>query len=357
MRVLDSTVGRHPVMWPVAFSLLLTVLAWPLEWVFPKIFEPHVPAVVFLAPVALAALYGGLKAGLLLTGLVGICKVVLDVGLPSGAGFEEGNAMRSVAMGITGVLVSLLGHALRRSRAATARALEEARCSEEQLRFSQERLRRLLANEQSAEDRERRRIARELHDDLQQRLAAISMELAAVRHELGETNERVSEGLKRAVEMNVAAIVATRRVIAGLRPRVLDELGLPEALRELADRFGLTHGLHCTVEVRGGDAASQALGPQEADCLYRITQEALNNVEKHARASTVKIVLDLDAERTARVEITDDGVGLSDADLDKAQSFGVLGMRERALDFGGSLEVQRAEPRGTLVQATIARRS
>ncbi|MFZ4649424.1 MAG: histidine kinase [Rubrivivax sp.] len=340
----------------MGLALLMTVLAWPLEWVFPKIFEPHVPAVVFLAPVALAALYGGLKASLLLTGLVAVCKVVLDVGLPSGSGFGEGNAMRSVAMGITGVLVSLLGHALRRSRAATTRALEDAHSNEQLLRHNQERLRRLLANEQSAEDRERRRISRELHDDLQQRLAAIAMELAAVRHELGDTNEAASQGIKRAVEMNVAAVVATRRVIAGLRPRVLDELGLPEALRELADRFGLTHGLHCTVEVRGGDVASQALSPQEADCLYRITQEALNNVEKHARASTVKIVLDLDAERTARVEITDDGVGLREADLDKAQSFGLLGMRERALDFGGSLQVQRAEPRGTLVQATIVRK-
>lgn len=353
MRALDRAVRRHPVALPAALALSMAVAAWPLKALFPPLFHPHHPGMVFLLPVALAALYGGLRPGLLVTALAGACTWAVAVGLAPEGGVADGTRMRTGALLAAGLIMSLFGRAVHRSRETMMGALREARETQEELRQSQDRLRRLLAMEHSAEDRERRRISRELHDDLQQRLAAIAMELAAARHELGDAHPAVSQALRRAVEMNVGAVVATRRVIAGLRPRVLDESGLPQALRELAADFSQVHAVPCAVQVRGDEAAGKPLPAAEADCLYRIAQEALNNVAKHARARRVRIRLVLGPEVGASLEIEDDGVGVQPEDLEKNHSFGLLGMRERALDLGGALQVRRAGPRGTVVQASV----
>ena len=180
-------------------------------------------------------------------------------------------------------------------------------------RRSEDRLRSLLAREHTAEQRERHRIARELHDDLQQRLAAISLELAALRQQMPRDGGVFEEGLRRTTTMTVDAIVATRRIVSGLRPRALDEVGLAAALEQLGQAFAARTGVSCDVQVRQTPSGMEAITPVEADCLYRVAQEALQNVEKHAAARTVKVQLTAELPGLYELEIADDGIFL-DAD-------------------------------------------
>ena len=152
------------------------------------------------------------------------------------------------------------------------------------------------------------------------------------------------------------AIVAARRIVTGLRPRVLEEAGLDEALRRLGQDFQARTGVVCEVHVENADEQAVAATAVEAECLYRVAQEALQNVEKHARARSVQLQLDARLPGRLALQVRDDGIGLAAGALAKPTSLGLLGMAERTRELGGSLEVRRGETGGTLVQAHVARK-
>lgn len=316
---------------------------------------PHAPSFIFVLPITVVALAGSPSGAAAVAGMAVLAHLGLEGTNPSGQGLTAAVMMRAVALGSVGAAVCGLGFLLQRMRRRWRTTLDAYREASALHRRSEDRLRSLLAREHTAEQRERHRIARELHDDLQQRLTAISLELAALRQQAPRDSSVFEEGLRRTTTMTVDAILATRRIVSGLRPRVLDEFGLATALQQLGNDFAARTGVACEVQIRETPLGVQDMTAVEADCLYRVAQEALQNVEKHARAKSVRVGLTAELPGQYQLEIVDDGVGLDVHALDKPASLGLLGMEERAREIGGSLEVRNAEGGGTLVRARLSR--
>jgi len=353
MTALIASIRRRPLRWSAGLVLVMTAVLAAL--LHAPLGLPHSPSFVFILPMTLAALATPPTSAAAVTGLAVLAHVGLEATHPTGEGVSSGVMLRAFALLCVGLVLCGLGFLQRRTRQRWQSALEAYRESAALHRRSEDRLRSLLAREHSAEQRERHRIARELHDDLQQRLAAISLELAALRQQVPHDGGPFEEGLRRATTMTVDAIVATRRIVSGLRPRALDELGLSAALQQLARDFAARSGVACDVELQETAAGALELTPVEADCLYRVAQEALQNVEKHADAHTVQIRLTTEVPGLYELEIIDDGIGLPEDARDKPASLGLLSMEERARELGGSLEVGNAQPHGTRVLARLSR--
>jgi PAS domain S-box-containing protein len=235
--------------------------------------------------------------------------------------------------------------------AAAGRDLSETMQIQHALQRSRNDLRKLIARAQSVEEHERRRIARDLHDELQQPLAAMKMMALGIA---GRTRAPpLSRQASELAAMADKAIAATRRIVNDLRPLVLDDLGLVAALELMASGFARHSGVQVTYEALGADGADAALPADLANCLYRVTQESLNNIHKHAQAHRVQLCVDLSVAGQVRLSVSDDGKGIQAQDLKRSGAFGVLGMDERVQALGGSLRVAAAEGGGTCVEAVL----
>jgi signal transduction histidine kinase len=248
---------------------------------------------------------------------------------------------------------------LERSRAALAalaRGLEadvQARTEElaranAALRAEEQRLRETAARALALQERERRVIGRDLHDSVGQALTAmrIHAQLVADRH---AEPEEVARLAGRMVATTDATLEELRRALARLGPAVLDEVGLGVAVTRLADDLAERDGIAVACETRG----LEEMPPTVEVACYRIVQEALTNVARHARASCVEVrVLGDPARRMVVAEVEDDGVGCDGARA-ATSSRGLAGMRERAELLGGRLTVTGAPGQGTRVRAEI----
>jgi two-component system, NarL family, sensor histidine kinase UhpB len=209
-----------------------------------------------------------------------------------------------------------------------------------------EMLRRLRAERREsthravrAEEAERRRIAQELHDDVGQSLTVLLLELARARRDQSDTALADAQGTARALLEDV------RHICHELRPESLDDLGLPNALRTLAQRVSEAAGIPVAVEVEDG---LPDLSPEAELAVLRVAQESLTNVVRHARAS--RATLSLGRERDAVcLRVADDGRGLT---LGQGGS-GIRGMRERALSVGGQLAIVPSKERGLEVRLEL----
>ena len=206
---------------------------------------------------------------------------------------------------------------------------------------SRRTLRELSASVVEAREEERQRIARELHDELGQRLTALKLEMTSCLrdHPDGALAERAQDML----DMLDETVAAARRIATDLRPLMLDDLGLAEAIDWLVQQFKRRTGIAVNVQL---DKNLSALPPSLATTLYRIVQEALTNITRHAQASEVSIAL---ANRGQELHLTiqDNGVGFPrSSQVRPAGSFGLLGIRERVLMLGGRISVGNAEGGG-----------
>jgi two-component system, NarL family, sensor histidine kinase DevS len=204
---------------------------------------------------------------------------------------------------------------------------------------AEERLRHSLA----AAEQERGRWARELHDETLQALGGLQVLLSsAVRR---GTQEALEQSVRDAIEHISTEIESLRTLIAELRPAALDEIGLAPAIESLGDRLAAVEGLDVEVEVE----LESRLDPELETTVYRVVQEALTNVAKHAEAEHVRVSVALEFD-VVRVEVVDDGRGFDpDARVD---GFGLVGMKERAALSHGGLEIESA-PGRTVVRATL----
>ena len=225
------------------------------------------------------------------------------------------------------------------------------------LEASRKQLQRVLADLQRAEERERQRIARELHDDLQQLLAAIRLDLSAIGRQATLEHTAVPALLVRTAAIADLALEAVRRIVSDLRPRILDDLGLVAALESLSADFQANTKITTSIQVRGAQGADSQLSAEAATCLYRVAQEALNNVHKHAGAAAVKLLLDFESTPGTLLLVDDDGKGIDLADLGKGGSFGLQGMVERVQALGGHLSVEPGPAGGTRVAASLPRQA
>ncbi len=241
--------------------------------------------------------------------------------------------------------------------AENERLLEEARQElrerervQQVLMQSQGELRRLTAHLHSVREEERARVAREIHDELGQQLTALKMDLAWIRSRLPTTPAVLREKAESMKMMIDAAIHTVRRISSELRPGLLDDLGLAAAIEWQAAEFTRRTGIRCEVEIPADDPV---ILKEPATALFRVFQEALTNVARHAGATSVGVSLTATAG-IATLEVRDNGRGITDEQVRNLTSCGILGMRERVKPWGGRLEIRGEPGTGTMVRATVA---
>lgn len=224
-----------------------------------------------------------------------------------------------------------------------------SKLAEAEINRSRAQLRAMAAHIETAKEQERLRLAREVHDDLGGNLTAIKIALAGLTRHLPRDDGVLAQRVTYLENLIDQTFDAAHRIAANLRPATL-ELGIVAALRQQCEQFARHTGIDCRLATRGG---TPPLDADAAIAVYRIAQEALTNVAKHARASQVRMRL---ARRNGHLVLTiaDDGRGYAPARHARAASgFGVLGMSERATAFGGHLEIEASAPRGTRVSLTL----
>lgn len=206
-------------------------------------------------------------------------------------------------------------------------------------------LRELSAHLQSVREDEKRHIAREVHDELGGVLTGLKMDGSWLRRKLVDADASIQAKLDAMLQLVDAAIAAVRKIQTTLRPALLDDLGLVPALEWQAQDFERHSGIGCHVMAEIGEAA---IAPARAIALFRVFQEALTNVARHANASRVNVRLSHSGDCVV-MEISDDGRGMQSVRLDDISRHGLRGMRERALYLGGELTVESAAGGGTTV--------
>lgn len=232
------------------------------------------------------------------------------------------------------------------------RDITETRRAEEQLRASRAALRNLATRQQDIREDERTRIAREIHDSLGQALTALKLHLAAAQDAARNAAPALGGRLAETAAMVDDLVKMVRRIATELRPPILDQLGLPAALEWLAQDFSRRTSIRCTTTIGLTDGA---ISQELATALFRIVQEGLTNISRHADASQVNISLGLKS-LCVTLEIVDDGRGITEAATSGPGSLGILGMRERAAALGGVLEVAPHDRGGTRITAWFAPR-
>ena len=199
-------------------------------------------------------------------------------------------------------------------------------------------LRALAARLQSIQEEEQRRIAREIHDELGQALTALKMDLSWLGNRLPVESKLLGEKAKAMAAQIDGMVHMVRNLAARLRPEALDELGLPAAIKWQAREFQMRAGIRCNVELPSEELS---LDRGRATALFRILQELLTNVVRHAAATKVDVIL-RQADGVLTLEVTDDGRGIVEQEIRSPSSLGLLGMRERVVPFGGHLEIAAA---------------
>lgn len=208
--------------------------------------------------------------------------------------------------------------------------------------------RRLGRSVLRVQEDERRRLARELHDGVGQNLTALKHRLAQLRDALGDAPDALRDGLDAAIGLCADTLEDTRELSRLLRPTILDDLGLEPALRWLGRSVGASAGMAVAVEVE----PLPDLDEERQTLLFRIAQEALNNIAKHAQARSVLLRL-VERDGRLQLQIVDDGVGFDPAL--RPSGSGLSGMRERLRLFEGALEVHSAPGHGTRIRAVVPR--
>jgi PAS domain S-box-containing protein len=232
-----------------------------------------------------------------------------------------------------------------------ARDITKRKCAEQSLRESREALRGLAAHQQRIKEEERKKIAREVHDELGGLLSCIKAYVSVAIDNAVENGAQPDRLLADAADLADTAIETVRRVITELRPSVLDDLGIWAALEWYANQINSRTDTRCICIV-DASALELDIDPERSTMLFRVVQEALTNVVRHAEAARVEIRVARQGAAIA-IEVEDDGKGIVPDRLLNKESFGVLGMHERAAYFGAELKITGAPAQGTLVALTL----
>jgi signal transduction histidine kinase len=208
-------------------------------------------------------------------------------------------------------------------------------------------LRELSMFLQTVREEERKRIARELHDELGQALTALKIDLDWLEARCGNTEARVAEKFRAMKNLLGKTVESVRSIAEDLRPGMLDDLGLAAAIEWQAEKFQERNNIQCELRMNRDEFE---LDDRVATSVFRIVQEALTNVVRHAAASKVFVVLEQRADEI-HLEISDDGKGFQAGP--KKRSYGLLGIRERVNMLGGSVDIHSQPAAGTTVRASI----
>lgn len=227
--------------------------------------------------------------------------------------------------------------------------IAERQRAEEELRKSRDQLRALAARLQSVREEERTYIAREIHDELGQACTAIKMDLALISRKLTKRQTKLLAKVESSIHLVDSTIVTLRRIASELRPRTLDDLGLPAALEAQAQEFESRTGIPCTVSL---PPEPLALDTERSTAIFRIFQESLTNVARHAQASRVEALLRRENDRII-FQVSDNGTGFDPEAAKVGKSLGLVGMQERALLLNGEFKTEGVPGSGTTMTLTI----
>jgi len=232
---------------------------------------------------------------------------------------------------------------------AVIRDLTGRRQMDEALRTSREQLRNLSAYLQTAREQERTRIAREIHDELGQALTALKMDVSWLGKKLPPTEEALHTKIYIMTNLLETTIQTVQRISAELRPGLLDDLGLAAAIDWQAKQFQQRTGIECRFTQ---EPENIVLDRERSTVIFRILQEALTNVTRHAQATKVKISLSQN-ERKLKLKVRDNGKGISASQINDAKSFGLIGMRERVYPWKGKVKIKGLPQKGTVVSVSL----
>ncbi|WP_082880072.1 PAS domain S-box protein [Methylomonas methanica] len=230
----------------------------------------------------------------------------------------------------------------------TSQDITELKVIEKNLESSRLQLRQLAARREKAREEERKHMAREVHDELGQMLTALRMEMSLLRMKFAINNQRLTEQIRNIMELLDQTIQVTRDVATSLRPSAI-EMGIVPALEWLVRKFAEQSGIQCDLLYPEDDF------DMDEECsivIFRIAQESLTNVLRHAAASKVKIAVNLDKDHYC-LEIYDNGRGFDANAPTKTKSFGLIGIRERSLMLGGETNISSVPGQGTSIQVRI----
>jgi len=218
----------------------------------------------------------------------------------------------------------------------------------EEIRQSRELLRQLSAHDDAVREEERKRIAREIHDELGQKLTALQLEVAVLNQEMCSKNNPCAEKSRNILQLIDTTMESVRTIATDLRPAVLD-LGLAPAIEWQVQDFAQRSGIECALAI---DDDEIAVEDGLATAVFRILQESLTNIVRHAHASRVDIALHA-ADGSLMLEVADNGVGIDKENRKKTTSFGLVGIRERVLTLGGELRIEGGPGRGTVLTISL----
>jgi signal transduction histidine kinase len=319
-------------------AILLVSLALSLNlfiWIFIKAFASP----LFLLAIMIVARRHGLRAGLLATVLSGVCIDYFFVNPQYQLSGSWDDISRLVIFAFEGYILCWM-------ITAATKAAEENRRSREELQA-------LSLRQHALREEERRRISLEIHDELGQALTGLKMEIRLLDKQVkganNESSAAIGEKMGGISDLIDTTILTVRRIATELRPPILDDLGLVAAIEWQTQEFQKRTGITCVLSANVDDIELDA---EYTTAVFRIFQETLTNIIRHAEANTAIVNLKkLNEKLVLRVE--DDGKGIQIENIPNNGSLGILGMRERARIIGGELEVFNGDENGTIVLLTI----
>ena len=226
-----------------------------------------------------------------------------------------------------------------------ARDITDRRIAQRRQEDISQRLRKLASRIQSIREEERAVIAREIHDDLGQNLTVLKIRLAL----LCDQNPEIKQDSRPVLLLIDQIVERVQTISAKLRPGMLDELGLIPAIEWQSQDFQQSTGILCECRLPADDIV---IDDEKATAVFRIFQETLTNVARHARATRVSVNLTCE-NNSLIMEVTDNGIGISRAQIENFMSLGLLGMKERAMIFGGDLNIRGVPGKGTNLKLNI----
>jgi signal transduction histidine kinase len=219
---------------------------------------------------------------------------------------------------------------------------------EEHIKKTSEELRKLTAHLTSVREEERKRIAREIHDELAQFLTALNMDIFWLHRKLPEDERHLKEKTGSMLKTIDRILQTVSRISSELRPGLLDDLGLQEAMEWQAEDFQKRTGIKCNVTFKTGNTIDQ----ERATTIFRIFQETLTNVARHANAKKIAVSL-REKDANLILNVKDDGRGITETETTDPEAFGLIGMRERAYFWRGTVKITGTPGKGTAVTVSI----
>ena len=248
------------------------------------------------------------------------------------------------------VNASRIGESLEAKRIViTYEDVTEQERAKEELEYSRQQLRDLSVHLQSLREKESARIARELHDELGQLLTALNMDLVMLGRKIPQDQTDLAKRADSSIKLVAMTMNALKRICMDLRPGMLDHLGLSAAMRWQAEEFQKRSGIQCGLSI---DPEEISVSADLSTTLFRIFQETLTNIMRHAEATEVDVHLKKKSGKVVLI-VRDNGKGISQEDRHKINSFGLIGMRERVYSCGGTVSISGRPGHGTTVKVDI----